>query len=59
MAIKVAIRVPYTSGKTPKSPCFGAQRVEVKNSKTETSRKKRTVYSNRTTTIPMVVKMER
>src|SRR5918992_1480509 len=59
MAIKVAINVPYTSGRTPKLPCWGAQRVEVRNSPGETSKKNRTVSSKRTTTIPTVVKIDR
>src|ERR687894_997661 len=59
MAIKVAINVPYTSGRTPKLPCCGAQRVEVRNSTMETSRKNLTVSSKRTTTIPTVVKIDR
>src|SRR5215208_6208246 len=59
MAIRVAISVPYTSGRTPKSPCGGAHFVEVKNSTGETSRKKREVSSKSTITIPNVVKIER
>src|SRR5215213_8370986 len=47
------------SGRTPKSPCGGAHRVEVRNSTGETSRKNREVSSNRTTTIPNVVKIDR
>src|SRR5215203_556002 len=59
MAIKVAINVPYTRGRTPKLPCCGAHRVEVKNSTGETSRKNLKVSSKSTTTIPNVVKMDR
>src|SRR5215211_515705 len=59
MAIRVAISVPYTSGKTPKSPCGGAHFVEVRNSTGETSRKNRDVSSKSTITIPNVVKIER
>src|SRR5215208_7073153 len=59
MAIRVAISVPYTSGRTPKSPCGGAHFVEVKNSTGETSRKKREVSSKSTITIPNVVKIDR
>src|SRR5215211_4063749 len=59
MAIRVAISVPYTSGKTPKSPCGGAHCVEVRNSTGETSRKNREVSSKSTITIPKVVKIER
>src|SRR5215213_334123 len=59
MAIRVAISVPYTSGRTPKSPCGGAHRVEVRNSTGETSRKNREVSSKSTMTIPNVVKIER
>src|ERR671910_1861949 len=47
------------SGRTPKLPCCGAQRVEVRNSTGETSKKNRTVSSKRTTTIPTVVKIDR
>src|SRR5215210_2307619 len=59
MAMMVAISVPYTSGKTPKSPCGGAHRVEVRNSSGETSRKNREVSSKSTMTIPNVVKTDR
>src|SRR5215216_3581001 len=59
MAIRVAISVPYTSGKTPKSPCGGAHCVEVRNSTGETSRKNREVSSKSTMTIPNVVKIDR
>src|SRR5215216_7734901 len=59
MAIRVAISVPYTSGRTPKAPCGGAHSVEVKNSTGETSRKNREVSSKSTITIPNVVKIER
>src|SRR5215210_9553959 len=59
MAMMVAISVPYTSGRTPKSPCGGAHRVEVRNSTGETSRKNREVSSKSTTTSPNVVKIDR
>src|SRR5918994_1282192 len=59
MAIKVAINVQYKSGRTPKLPCCGDQRVEVRNSTGETSKKNLAVSSKRTTTIPTVVKIER
>src|SRR5918997_1541046 len=59
IAITVAVSVPYTSGRTPNSPCVGTHLVEVRNSQTETSRKNLTVSSKRTTTIPTVVKMDR
>src|SRR5215211_8986961 len=59
MAIRVAISVPYTSGRTPKAPCGGAHSVEVKNSTGETSRKNRELSSKSTITIPNVVKIDR
>src|SRR5215211_7796127 len=59
MAIRVAISVPYTSGRTPKSPCGGAHFVEVRNSPGETSRKNREASSKSTMTIPNVVKIDR
>src|SRR5215216_5726256 len=59
MAIRVAISVPYTSGRTPKSPCGGAHFVEVRNSTGETSKKNREVSSKSTITIPNVVKIDR
>src|SRR5215210_3308359 len=59
MAMMVAISVPYTSGRTPKSPCGGAHRVEVRNSTGETSRKNREASSKSTITIPTVVKIDR
>src|SRR3712207_3582256 len=43
----------------PKSPPGGFHRVEVRNSTTETSTKKRKVSSKRTRMIPNVVKMDR
>src|SRR5215210_127364 len=59
MAMMVAISVPYTSGRTPKSPCGGAHRVEGRNSTGETSRKNREASSKSTMTIPTVVKIDR
>src|SRR5215213_8538366 len=47
------------SGRTPKSPCGGAHRVEVRNSTGDTSRKNREVSSKSTITIPNVVKIDR